>query len=321
MAPCPFPFSVKRYKNVTVKDRNGIPRLVRQFVGTTAVPCGKCVACRRRKQNEWAFRCMVEAKHSKKSYFVGLTYEDDHLPIAMDGKPTLVKEHLQKHIKSLRDDLGEIKFFGCGEYGDSFGRPHYHYLLFCKADVDDLFVEESIKKRWKYGIVKVDVGVTPANARYCCKYSLKQVGFDYGDAISPFALMSRRPGIGNDFSKDINFEEIRRRNQWIVHDPQGSPVSLPRRYSEAIYSENERLEHSYLLSKVYSVKEDYSIGEYYENNSGNFYQTSTDIILSIEKQFIKSLKNERYEYKFTPFHSRPYERRERPTDDLQTDEF
>lgn len=318
MAPCPYPYSVKRYKNVILK--NGRP--ARQFVGFVAVPCGKCVACRRRKQNEWAFRCMVEAKHSKSSYFIGLSYDDDHLPASLSGQPTLVKEHLQKHIKSLRDDLGEIKFFGCGEYGDTFGRPHYHYLLFLKEDHDLTKVEQSIKKRWPNGFVDIQEGVTPANARYCCKYALKQVGFDYGDSLTPFALMSRRPGIGNDFPKDVSFKEIRRRNQWIVHDPQGSPVSMPRRYREAIYTENERLERSYLLARVYGVKVEFEIGEYMENNFGNYFKYAHEKVLSLEKTFIKQLRKEQYEYKFTPSQNRKRPERYRcSADDLQTDEF
>lgn len=319
MAPCPFPYTVKRYRDVLVGPHK---TPARQFVGLVSVPCGKCVACRRRKQNEWAFRCMVEARHSASSYFVTLTYDDHYLPLSLSGQPTLVKEHLQKHIKDLRYRLGEIKFFGCGEYGDKFGRPHYHYLLFLKSHLDSDYVEKSVTDCWKFGIIKVDTGVTPANARYCCKYSLKQVGFDYGDSITPFALMSRRPGIGNDFSKEIDFKEFRKRDQWIVHDPQGAPVAMPRRYLEATYTNNERLDHSILMTRVYGKMEDFKIGEFNECTfDSNFYQFSKDIILSREKQFIKQLHKEQYEYKFTPFHKTKYERPRRVLDDFETDEF
>lgn len=325
MAPCPFPYTVKRFKNVKVLTKGGFYRTVRQFVGTASVPCGKCVACRRRKQNEWAFRCMVEARHSKKSYFVTLTYDDDNVPFTKDSQMTLNKDHLQKHIKSLRDDLGVLKFYGCGEYGDQFGRPHYHYLLFLKSDLDDQYVEDSIRKRWQYGIIKVDKGVTPANARYCCKYALKQVGFDYGDSLTPFALMSRRPGIGNDFDKEVNYQEIRKRDQWIVHDPQGSPVSMPRRYQERCYTENERLEHSILMSKVYGRLDDIQQREYLEQSSdltvSDFGKFTHNVIFARENNFIKQLKKERYGYKFTPHYRNRFDRQFRPVDDLETDEF
>lgn len=265
---------------------------------------------------------MVEARHSVSSYFIGLSYSDDFLPLSLSGQPTLVKDHLQKHIKDLRYRLGELKFFGCGEYGDTFGRPHYHYLLFLKTSQDPDYVAKSVADCWNYGFVKVDSGVTPANARYCCKYALKQVGFDYGDSITPFALMSRRPGIGNDFTKEIDLHEFRKRDQWVVHDPQGSPVSMPRRYREKIYTPNERLNHSLLLTRVYGRMEDFKLGEFKESTfDSNFYQFNNDIIFSREKQFIKQLRKEQYEYKFTPYYKQPRERPVRLLDDLQTDEF
>lgn len=43
-------------------------------------PCGKCLNCMKKRQNEWAFRIQSEAKeHFGRTFFVTLTFDDDHL--------------------------------------------------------------------------------------------------------------------------------------------------------------------------------------------------------------------------------------------------
>lgn len=43
-------------------------------------PCGKCVECSKQYQNSIAIRCSEESKEWKHSYFITLTYDDNHLP-------------------------------------------------------------------------------------------------------------------------------------------------------------------------------------------------------------------------------------------------
>lgn len=43
-------------------------------------PCGKCLNCMKKRQNEWAFRIQSEARsYFGKTFFVTLTFDDDHL--------------------------------------------------------------------------------------------------------------------------------------------------------------------------------------------------------------------------------------------------
>ena len=88
------------------------------------VPCGKCLECRIQHARAWADRCVVEAKQYDDNYFVTLTYDDAHLP----AKNSLVPDDLQKFMKRLRKHFpnNKIRFFACGEYGDTSWRPHYH---------------------------------------------------------------------------------------------------------------------------------------------------------------------------------------------------
>lgn len=308
---CLYPFYVDQFKNVTIK---GYPCKVR--VGSIQVPCGRCPPCRRRKQNEWAFRCQQEALDNKMSVFVTLTYDDVHLPLSDSGEATLCKRHLQKYFKDLRYWLGDIRYFSCGEYGDSFGRPHYHALVFYNGSKRFDEVDVILRDRWKYGISKVDYGITPANAKYVCKYSMKSLGFDYRDCVPPFALMSRRPGIGKGFLKRVDIDVFRKMDLWHVHDQAGTPYALPRIYKPFFYTEEECYQHSLLLQKQCYTRERFSETLYHQSNFGNFYQTELEITLSIEKQFIKKLKNELYGFKYVPINkrSRPERYRSDPRD-------
>ena len=124
------------------------------------IPCGKCWACQLNYSAEWATRCMLETLEHDHCYFITLTYDEEHLPIyesieLKDGTKfendgtwingSLVPEHVTKFINSLRkyyerQGIYDIKYFYCGEYGDSSLRPHYHLILF-NCPLEDLTYE------------------------------------------------------------------------------------------------------------------------------------------------------------------------------------
>lgn len=104
------------------------------------LPCGKCIGCRLDYAREWANRCMLEAKQYEFNEMLTLTYDEENLPITTTEEvaegvkiyATLVKKDVQDFLKRLRQHwLREynwqgIRFYMCGEYGEKFGRPHYH---------------------------------------------------------------------------------------------------------------------------------------------------------------------------------------------------
>lgn len=312
---CWYPQTVGRHLNYKGKD--GL--IYTHVYGKMIVPCGRCPACRRRKQNEWAFRIMEEAKYTKNCYFVTLTYDDEFLPFSDLQIPTLKPDHLTTFFKNLRYNIGPFRYFACGEYGDQFNRPHYHFILFYNGNSDDEHIKASISNRWTYGFCQVDVGISDRRAKYCAKYSMKQIGFDYQDAIPPFARMSRRPGIGRQFLDQFPTDKLRKHNQWFVNDYKGTPYNLPRYYKERIYSKDECLEHSMLLEKLKNSDLDCRITEFNDNNVGSFWKNQQDIILNNERLFIKHLKQENYGFRFKFKERKPRESWSR--DDLVTDEF
>lgn len=184
------------------------------------VPCGRCMGCRLARSRVWATRIMHEAQLHDKNCFLTLTYNDENLPSDNNLHP----EHLQKFWKRLRKHVGKFRYFACGEYGEKFGRPHYHAILF-GLDFDEsrvLFnsrngfntyrsqvVED--KKLWYHGIVGIG-DCTFESAAYTARYIIKkQLGLPDGlkdcvidyktgellfERTPEFVTMSRRPGIG-----------------------------------------------------------------------------------------------------------------------------
>lgn len=145
------------------------------------LPCGSCLGCKLEHSRQWAVRCLYEASLHENNCFVTLTYDDENLPIDM----SLDVNEWQGFMKRLRKKYGEgIKFFHCGEYGDKFGRPHYHGLLFnhdfedkvlfSEKDGERLYVSESLQSLWKKGFSTVGA-VTFKSAGYVARYNLKKV--------------------------------------------------------------------------------------------------------------------------------------------------
>ena len=110
------------------------------IVRSLSLPCGQCVGCRLERSRQWAMRCMHEASLYSRNCFITLTYNNEHLP----SDNSLQYPDFQKFMKRLRkrfngvdrsanpdsNDQFPIRFYMCGEYGETFGRPHYHACLF-----------------------------------------------------------------------------------------------------------------------------------------------------------------------------------------------
>lgn len=174
---------------------------IRRFID---VPCGKCFGCMRMRCESWVFRHLLELKRCKSAFFVTLTYDDDHVPISPNGMLVFDKTHLQKYFKRLRKMLAPIgenfKYHVASEYGDTFGRPHYHALIYDYPN-EPLLVDK-LAELWSYGSIQVGT-VTEASIRYVVEYITQ---YYYNDDFSeenskPFALYSKT--IGADSYKDV----------------------------------------------------------------------------------------------------------------------
>lgn len=199
-----------------------------------SVPCGKCLPCLQNKRNSWSFRIEQEYKHSKSAMFVTLTYDQKHYP--SDG--SLDKKHLQDFMKRLRkrDGTNTIRYYATGEYGSKAGRAHYHIILFNAQ-------EDHVRQSWvdskKQPIGMVHIGrVTEASIAYCTKYIVQPELKIHGKQ-SPFALMSRRYGIGGHYLTD-EMVKWHRDNHATYAMRYNEKVNLPRFYQDKIWYNQDR---------------------------------------------------------------------------------
>ena len=195
---------------------------------------------------------MHEAKMHDENSWLTLTYADEHLPGRYStgiihprtNKPiysgTLLKEHPQKFLRALRKALGRekykskfrssqlarstpaagVRYYYAGEYGERYGRPHYHVCLFGIDFADkllerrtetgyQLYTSDILKKLWPYGEHQLGE-LTWESAAYTARYVMKKINGkkkeQHYEKIDPetgeiiklqpeYCDMSRRPGI------------------------------------------------------------------------------------------------------------------------------
>lgn len=201
------------------------------------VPCGKCENCIKLRRMHWSIRLQEENKVSLNSWFVTLTYNDQHLPVK-DGYVTLRKNDLQKYFKRLRHDNNKLKYYGVGEYGGKLYRPHYHAIVF---NADPLsIVDKWSDKNGDIGNVKIG-NVSDASINYVSGYIINKIHYASDKIQNPFAIMSK--GLGKAFTENSR-GFYREQNDYTYISKGGVRNSLPRYYRERIWNEAERKEIS-----------------------------------------------------------------------------
>lgn len=182
------------------------------------LPCGRCFGCRLDRSKMWAIRCMHERQMHDVSSFVTLTYDDSHLPIG----GSLNYSHFQKFMKRLRKwHGGNVRYYMCGEYGETTWRPHFHACLFGVYFGDrkvfktggsghTLYTSDQLSKLWSAGHASIG-DVTFESAAYVARYVMKKItgdrALEHYTRVDPltgevfqltpeFAHMSLNPAIG-----------------------------------------------------------------------------------------------------------------------------
>lgn len=212
------------------------PLLVRNDGRRDFVPCGKCNFCLQTKRADWSFRLLIESRKAYTAKFLTLTYSDENLPISEAGFPQLCKRDIQLFTKRLRKDNSAacewpLRYYTVGEYGTKTNRPHYHAIMFN--------IHPSLYKRfdyWQGGHIQHGE-VSMASIHYVTKYVINRHG-EYSGREPPFALMSRRPGLGATYmDTHKNWHRADMRNYTKVN---GHVMRLPRYFKDKMFSDHER---------------------------------------------------------------------------------
>lgn len=162
---------------------------------------------------------MHENQSHELSIFVTLTYDQEP-----EGR-SLVKSHYQSFMKRLRKyHKKPIRYFHCGEYGETTSRPHYHAILFGIDFADKkkhtttplgetLYSSETLERIWGHGHCLIG-SVSEQSCNYVARYILKKItgesaqnhyetlNLDTGEIIRrtpEYITMSLKPAIGADW--------------------------------------------------------------------------------------------------------------------------
>lgn len=193
------------------------------------MPCGRCMPCRLERSRQMAVRCMHEASLHDRNCFLTLTYAPEHIPANGSIDPRAGPLFMMR----LRQRFGAgVRSYGCAEYGEKGGRPHYHLCLF-NFDFDDKFEPRRTKsgeliyrskvleELWPFGHASVGA-LTFESAAYVARYVTKKLSGPmskvYEAGVSPTGeilyrlperaiCVSKRPAIGRDwlekYSSDV----------------------------------------------------------------------------------------------------------------------
>lgn len=277
---------------VTIKDE-----IIQKYV---EVPCGKCPSCLSNRRREWACRLSAELQKCASAYFITLTYDDSHRPIA-DDKYVLVKKDFQDFMKRLRKYMSvnvpenhdyPLKYVCVGEYGAHTYLPHFHISMFnlpwSKEHLDTV-----LSITWGKGLFHVGE-VNSRSAMYEFKYLLKdEEQFPDPDDIrnNEFkTFMTCSKGIGLSWLDDEMKRYLRRGkppNEYnnVILDK--NSYHLPRYYRKKLHpGKLNKIEHCLVMEKqIINRQEEFNrTVDLYGDNTPSYYMTQAKFITENSKK-------------------------------------
>lgn len=214
----------------------------------------------------WAVRCVHEASTHldvvtgrSNCCFITLTYDDEHWP----EWGSLQLRDWQLFAKQWRNQIGKFRYMMCGEYGDQFGRPHYHAVVFGEDLKDDrkylktvrgnrIDTSQRLDSVWTKGFATVgDVSFESCAyvARYCMKkitgakaldHYFAGVNIETGECHMrkpEFNTMSKKPGLGNKWYKKWK-TDVYPRDLMMMN---GQKIRPPKYYDDLYEVDEEEL--------------------------------------------------------------------------------
>lgn len=284
------------------------------------LPCGQCTGCRLERSRQWAIRCVHEAQMHQDNCFVTLTFSPEALARrsprigadrSLPGSPySLDKRDFQTFMKRLRKHFNgkRVRYFQCGEYGEQYGRPHYHAILF-GLDFSDkqlfrltktgerLYRSPTLEKLWPYGYSTIG-NVTFESAAYVARYVMKKAAGDLvrdrymgadletGELVPilepEYCTMSRRPGIAADWFDE--YADDCYPSDFIT--VRGKKMSIPKYYDRL----RERT-RPYEIEQIKKLRKE-SAREHADNNTPERLAVREQVQLHKLKKLVRNLDEE-----------------------------
>lgn len=261
--PCYHPLDV--YQPLFVNDRWTRPVEFARPRGdrlgdyhSIKICCGQCIGCRQKRAGAWTIRGVHESTLYEYNAFITLTYRDENLPPGNSLWYPDFQKFMKRFKSAVRYRQGSaaadgIRFFMCGEYGENFGRPHYHAVIFNYAFADQyvwrrspaghmLYRSPFLEELWTEGFAEIG-SVTFDSIAYVARYIFKMITGDQaadhyawcdpetGEIFwrSPeFVQMSRRPGIAKAWF-DRYYGDVFPHDIVVMN---GGELAVPRYYSD-----------------------------------------------------------------------------------------
>lgn len=235
----------------------------------TVVPCGKCIPCKSNRRNDWNIRLQYESLAHPTSLFVGLSYNDEHIPfVDSSGHLTLRREDYIHYFERLRylfkKDGYEppyFRYYIIGEYGSTTFRPHYHIQFFTSYPIgfsDCLYAQDQdssyclnvchldcvvkpLRRAWPFGHV-CSFPTTTSDIAYITLLHVTGIEPPFSDCEPAFFSASRRPGLGDYFfdGTSLASKAFSEGNAIFTYTPDGTLTKLPRYYRDRIFTPAER---------------------------------------------------------------------------------
>lgn len=206
------------------------------------VPCGHCLDCLKKRQNEWYVRFWCEERYQKRinpnsiTIFLTLTYDETNLPQSREAALNDFRAFVKKI--SRRQGNERVRFYAVTENGTLKGRLHWHVLLF---GFDPSVISKPLNKYfddvWQKGFNSAEY-CTPRVFSYVSKYVTKDLDtFKQDDSWKTISVCSKRPSLGMMFFSVDKWRNHLHNTQDFRIMIDGYAYSLPRYFREKLLSE------------------------------------------------------------------------------------
>lgn len=98
----------------------------------TPYPCGTCTPCGINKSSAWQFRNLMEYQVMPSASFWTLTIADTSNALENRTPRQLIRQFFDalRAAESRHGNSNQIRYFGCSEFGTTYGRLHFHMLIY-----------------------------------------------------------------------------------------------------------------------------------------------------------------------------------------------